>query len=335
MPVSPRWPKAARSASAPRPTSSWARRPHMSPEQCLGAKDVDAKTDVYAMGIILFEMLAGRPPFVAERPGEFLTMHMLKPPPLLTQFVPLLPSKLVGLVHGMLAKEPTARLSMEQVALQLQRLSQSNRDVSSLQLPTLASDSGERATVQAKALGGRRNSGEIVGAELGMTTPMRAKKAGASGPQTPTKSPETQGVEASAFDPTSPGDPDFVSKLDDIADNASTVPVQSMRLNDIHPAMVEKLREAAAAASRPADAAAPGPPSGPGSPSTANWVPMEIVKTDYSSTPDMPGLPRPKVQKAKAAPQGVAHRFLPGLLLIVALFLMVVTAFLIRLLAAS
>jgi hypothetical protein len=265
-------------------------------------------------------------------------MHMLKPPPLLTQFVPLLPSKLVGLVHGMLAKEPTARLSMEQVAVQLQRLSTGGRDSPSLQLQTLANDSGERATVQAKALGGRRNSGEISGSDLGMTTPMRAKKsAAASGQQQPlNRERNADGVDSGAFDPTSPGDPHFVAKLDDIADNASTVPVQSMRLNDIHPAVVEKLREAAAAASRPADGnIAPGPPSGPGQPSGANWVPMEIVKTDYSSTPDFPKAQKPKTQKNKAPSPAGVNQLLPWLLLVVALFLVAATAFLIRLLTAG
>jgi serine/threonine-protein kinase len=55
---------------------------YMSPEQCLGRSgEVDHRTDVYALGVILFEMLCGVPPFVGEGFGEVLVMHMTQPPP--------------------------------------------------------------------------------------------------------------------------------------------------------------------------------------------------------------------------------------------------------------
>ena len=55
--------------------------PYMSPEQCMGVTDeIDHRTDVYAMGIILYEMLCGAPPFVSEGFGQVLMMHMTSEP---------------------------------------------------------------------------------------------------------------------------------------------------------------------------------------------------------------------------------------------------------------
>ena len=54
---------------------------YMSPEQCLGTKTVDQRSDIYALGIIMFEMLAGRPPFLSDGFGELVNMHLNMRPP--------------------------------------------------------------------------------------------------------------------------------------------------------------------------------------------------------------------------------------------------------------
>lgn len=61
---------------------------YMAPEQCRGAGRVDHRADIYAMGCILFEMLAGRPPFRAEGVGEILGKHMYEAPPELRSLRP-------------------------------------------------------------------------------------------------------------------------------------------------------------------------------------------------------------------------------------------------------
>jgi serine/threonine-protein kinase len=60
---------------------------YMAPEQCKGG-DVDARTDLYACGVMLFEMLTGRKPFVADDPIQVVRKHLLDKPPTLASVVP-------------------------------------------------------------------------------------------------------------------------------------------------------------------------------------------------------------------------------------------------------
>jgi serine/threonine protein kinase len=61
---------------------------YMSPEQTGADGAIDARTDLYAVGVVLFEMLAGRKPFQSENVGELLLMHREQPPPLLRAAAP-------------------------------------------------------------------------------------------------------------------------------------------------------------------------------------------------------------------------------------------------------
>jgi eukaryotic-like serine/threonine-protein kinase len=59
---------------------------YMSPEQCDGRGNIDHRTDIYALGIVLYEMLVGRVPFLGEGYGEILVQHLTQPPIAPSQF---------------------------------------------------------------------------------------------------------------------------------------------------------------------------------------------------------------------------------------------------------
>ena len=81
---------------------------YMSPEQCK-AELVDARSDLYATGCILFEMLTGEPPFDGETGHDIVAKHLHEAPPRLHSINPSLPVELDQLIARMLVKEPERR----------------------------------------------------------------------------------------------------------------------------------------------------------------------------------------------------------------------------------
>jgi len=84
---------------------------YMSPEQCRGAGQVDARSDVYALGCMLFVLVTGAPPFAAEGMGEILAMHLREPAPAPSQRVPGIPPQVDAVVLQCLAKDPAQRFN--------------------------------------------------------------------------------------------------------------------------------------------------------------------------------------------------------------------------------
>jgi serine/threonine-protein kinase len=76
---------------------------YMSPEQIQGGP-VDARTDLYALGVMLFELCSGLPPFDSPSINELLTLHLEAPVPPLTEALPGLPADLEALVGRLMAK---------------------------------------------------------------------------------------------------------------------------------------------------------------------------------------------------------------------------------------
>jgi serine/threonine-protein kinase len=80
---------------------------YMAPEQVLQPETADGRADIYALGVLIYEMLSGRCPFEGDDPRRVLTRVLHDPPPMLDRPVPPLLEELV--FDGLLAKSPARR----------------------------------------------------------------------------------------------------------------------------------------------------------------------------------------------------------------------------------
>jgi serine/threonine-protein kinase len=94
---------------------------YMSPEQACGV-DPGPSSDVYAVGCVLFEMVAGRPPFMSGGVGKVLSEHLYAPPPDLRQLRADTPPSLADLVLRMMQKRPTDRPAPADIRARLSAL---------------------------------------------------------------------------------------------------------------------------------------------------------------------------------------------------------------------
>ncbi len=83
---------------------------YLSPEQAQGLP-VDPRSDLYSVGVVLFEMVTGRRPFVGSSPMAVLQQHIEEPPPAIAGLQPAVPAELDDLIARLLAKDPADRLS--------------------------------------------------------------------------------------------------------------------------------------------------------------------------------------------------------------------------------
>ncbi|HEY4002543.1 MAG TPA: serine/threonine-protein kinase [Candidatus Xenobia bacterium] len=102
---------------------------YMSPEH-VDSKTTDARSDLYSIGVMLFEMVTGEVPFHGEQMLELIGGHLFATPPLVTDVDPQLPMALADIIDRMLAKKPADRYqSMAEVMEALRHLAET------LQLP--------------------------------------------------------------------------------------------------------------------------------------------------------------------------------------------------------
>lgn len=119
---------------------------YMSPEQIRGER-VDERSDIYAMGVMLFEMICGQPPFQAESPTTLLMMHLGDPVPDINRLRPECAADLKAVVEKAMAKTPDQRYqnAAEMSAALGQALSAFQR---SLQAPTVVGNAAVASTAQ-------------------------------------------------------------------------------------------------------------------------------------------------------------------------------------------
>ena len=82
---------------------------YMSPEQVAGDRALDRRSDIYSLGIVAYELLAGNPPFSGSSPQALSARHLFEPPPPLRVVRPDVDERLWGVINRALAKVPAAR----------------------------------------------------------------------------------------------------------------------------------------------------------------------------------------------------------------------------------
>ncbi len=81
---------------------------YMSPEQAEG-RQPDARSDIYSLGLVMYELFCGRPPFSAESASGFMTQHLHAAPPSPLTFEPDLPARIARAIQKCLEKDPAKR----------------------------------------------------------------------------------------------------------------------------------------------------------------------------------------------------------------------------------
>src|SRR5205814_6100088 len=81
---------------------------YMAPEQGLG-EPIDARSDLYALGVVLYEMLAGQPPFRGDSPLATLALQVNAPLPKLRAINPAVPEAVEAMIERALSKDPAQR----------------------------------------------------------------------------------------------------------------------------------------------------------------------------------------------------------------------------------
>ncbi len=103
---------------------------YIAPEALISTTRADERSDIYSLGVMLYEMLVGRVPFDGDEPGELIEKHLRQPANDLRSRHPQLPTEIAGLVYKMLAKNPLRRphsaadLVRQLIALEIDALPQ-------------------------------------------------------------------------------------------------------------------------------------------------------------------------------------------------------------------
>jgi eukaryotic-like serine/threonine-protein kinase len=82
---------------------------YMAPEQLAGERDLDTRADVYALAVVGYEMLAGKPPFSRPTAQALVVAHLTEPPPPLSSVAPDVPPAVCAVIEKALSKQPDDR----------------------------------------------------------------------------------------------------------------------------------------------------------------------------------------------------------------------------------
>lgn len=117
----------------------WGSPHYFAPEQARGEKPTPA-SDVYAIGIVMFEMLTGRLPYTGATQQDLALAHLRERVPMVTEFNPSVPEALAKIVYKIMSKEPSARYRMaDQLGHVLQSYQERSREHTSVNAPPIDS----------------------------------------------------------------------------------------------------------------------------------------------------------------------------------------------------
>lgn len=116
---------------------------YMSPEQCMGLDKIDARADIYSLGVMLFEMVTGTLPFVGETPMSAILKHLNDPVPSASALNAALPPGVDNVIRKAMAKKPEDR---QQTATELtDDFTKALGSISRSMRPTLLREGAEEA----------------------------------------------------------------------------------------------------------------------------------------------------------------------------------------------
>ena len=150
---------------------------YMSPEQAQGSETVDARSDIYALGVMLFETLTGRRPYEGTTPMAVALQHITAPVPELTQFNASLPFQTQAIIARAMAKDPQGRYQhASDMVSQLQQVALGSGEQQALPAPdvTQIADSGSTPPLTVPAVA----TGDSSGNPIASAAPPPSSKAG-------------------------------------------------------------------------------------------------------------------------------------------------------------
>lgn len=166
---------------------------YMSPEQIHGEKQLDGRSDIYMLGVILFESLTGHKPFPAETPVKQLMAHVLEPVPSILSLNPDLPPDCDTVIQKALAKDREARFGSAQELTEALTITMTGRHL----LPAVEDRENQEATATL-------DLPPVASSSLAEAIPLSPGPAIVSPPPPRTESPTQVGTAALTFEKPAP-----------------------------------------------------------------------------------------------------------------------------------